>query len=402
MATLVIVTQGTLGDHLPYFELGKALSQRGHQVRMALNPAMLALATQAGLTAVACGVPLGEVEARHGAADWQHLDADHISAQLPHWQAFYRHDMPLAFAQLLAACAGADLLLCGYQRHSLGSLIRQKTGLPWLATSVMPALHCAAAINPFASHPATAQVLGQTLDEIAVSLGLQARWDNPARTGRALLAASPHFAQVNAANAGYQQTGFWFYADPHWQTWQADTALHGFLQRFPEPLVLSFSSLPLQDARTVLTLHVRAAAKLGRGLVVQRGWADFNATLLPDDCPTDAVFFADFIPHDWLFARASAVIHHGGIGTLARAVRNGCPMLVEPYGNDQFFNAKQVLVHQIGAVAHPQRLTLDGLVRLLTQKVLTADCRRHTQALGDKIRAENGLATACQLIEAWL
>ncbi len=393
MASLVIAAQGTLGDHLPYVALGAFLQARGHRVRMAVNPAMLALATEAGLTAVPCGLRMGAAEARRGAADWDQF-AQPVAEQIPAWQAFYKRDIPLAFAQLCEACADADVLICGYQRHTLGALTAARTGIAWLATSLMPALHCA---PPLPGHAVLAQALGQTLDELAAELGVTPNWNHAAQSGRAILAASSQFAQVNAANAFYTQTGFWFYDPPH----APDADLQAFLRRYPEPLVLSFSSLPLQDAAAVLAVHVRAAAKLGRGLLVQRGWADFSAALLPEDCDADAVWFGEFLPHDWLFPRVAAVIHHGGIGTLARALRRGCPMLVEPYGNDQFFNARQVLAHGIGAAAHPHKITADGLARILEHKVLSPDCRANAQRLSAAIGAEQGLLAASELIETW-
>jgi len=395
MATLVIAAQGTLGDHLPYIALGKRLQARGHTVRLAVNPAQTALAAGVGLETVPCGVRMGEAEARRGAADWNQWQPA-AEAEIANWQGFFRREIPPAFAQLSAACAEADGLICGYQRHALGVLVAANTGIPWLATSVMPALHCA---PPLPVQATLARALGLIWDEFAAAWGLQPRWDEPARSGKALLAASAHFATVNAANRFYTQTGFWFDAEE--PSWQPEAALADFFRRFPAPLVLSFSSLPLQNPAEVLALHVRAAAQLGSGLIVQRGWADFNPAMLPDDCDPSAVWFADFIPHDGLFARAAAVIHHGGIGTIARALRQGCPMLVEPYGNDQFFNAQQVLLHQVGAAAHPAKISADGLARILERKVLTAHCRDNARMLGKKIRAENGLDTACDLIEEW-
>jgi UDP:flavonoid glycosyltransferase YjiC (YdhE family) len=112
--------------------------------------------------------------------------------------------------------------------------------------------------------------------------------------------------------------------------------------------------------------------------------------------------FAGFLPQDWLFARAAAVIHHGGIGTTARALRHGCPMLVEPYGNDQFINAKQVLLLGVGAAAHPHKLNEAGLVKILQEKVLTPEYRRRAEEIGEKIRQEQGLITACERIESSL
>jgi UDP:flavonoid glycosyltransferase YjiC (YdhE family) len=396
MTTLVIATQGTLGDHLPYFALGRLLQARGHQVRMAVNPAMLTLAAESGLTAVPCGILMGETEARRGATDWDELQYS-IAEQIPQWQAFCRREIPLAFAQLCEICADADVLICAYQRHTLAALTAARTGIAWLTTSLMPALHCA---PPSPERAALGEALTHTLAEIITELGVTPNWEQPAQRKQAILAASPHFSSVSAAHAFYTQTGFWFYDDLHQKT-QNHTDLYAFLQRYPEPLVLSFSSLPLQHPAEVLALHVRAAAQLGRGLVVQRGWANFHADLLPDDCDNNAVFFSDFLPHPWLFSRAAAVIHHGGIGTIANAIRQSCPMLVEPYGNDQFFNARQIVAHGIGAAAHPHKITVNGLIRLLEQKVLTPHCRAQVQDLAVKINAENGLQMACERIEKW-
>ena len=53
MATIVLYSAGTLGDYLPFFALGQALVQRGHRVRMKVNPAMVEMALRAGLKTVA-------------------------------------------------------------------------------------------------------------------------------------------------------------------------------------------------------------------------------------------------------------------------------------------------------------------------------------------------------------
>jgi len=59
------------------------------------------------------------------------------------------------------------------------------------------------------------------------------------------------------------------------------------------------------------------------------------------------------------------------------------------------------LLHQVGAAAHPAKISADGLARILERKVLTAHCRDNARALGEKIRVENGLDKACDLIEEW-
>jgi UDP:flavonoid glycosyltransferase YjiC (YdhE family) len=96
------------------------------------------------------------------------------------------------------------------------------------------------------------------------------------------------------------------------------------------------------------------------------------------------------------------VIHHGGIGTTAQALRCGRPMLVEPYCNDQFYNAARVAALGIGAALYPRDATADRLADVLTRAVLTEQTRSRAAELAAGIAAEDGLTTACQLIEGQL
>jgi hypothetical protein len=114
------------------------------------------------------------------------------------------------------------------------------------------------------------------------------------------------------------------------------------------------------------------------------------------------VFFADFLPQDWLFARAACSIQHGGVGTIARALRAGCPILVEPFGNDQLYNASRVSLLGAGAAVQPFATTAESLARVLSGKVLSVSARERAAALGARIGAERGLDHACNLIEAFL
>jgi UDP:flavonoid glycosyltransferase YjiC (YdhE family) len=51
------------------------------------------------------------------------------------------------------------------------------------------------------------------------------------------------------------------------------------------------------------------------------------------------ILAVDFAPYGWVFPRAAAVIHHGGLNTTAETLRAGVPALVIPHAYDQFDNA---------------------------------------------------------------
>lgn len=77
-------------------------------------------------------------------------------------------------------------------------------------------------------------------------------------------------------------------------------------------------------------------------------------------------------------------------------------MLIEPFGNDQFYNAYLVEKLGVGEVLPPFKMSVDDLVHALSKKLLTPEYRRRTEALSDRLWEEDGLDTACHLIDTYL
>lgn len=412
MAHITIACAGTLGDHLPYIALGQGLHERGHTVRLACRTAMHDLARQVGLQVYACGQEFDDHNARQHAHDWDEWSSPLPSSSLnagqhsvQDTQERLQRELPATYLALAQACEGVDLLVAGMQRQIYAALLARNSGQRWVAASVTPAHQCATqGQHTFRQQPTLMQPFLSVLDAICQDLKLHPiDWTAYDRIQpHALLGASAWFAPTLPLHTHYQTTGFWFHHPPQASAWVPPDALRSFVARYPRPLYLSFSSIPLANPAAMLNLHARASALLGLGLVVQRGAAGFDASLLAPDVDANRLHFVDFMPPDWLLCRVGAVLHHGGVGTLARALLNGCPMLIQPLGNDQFFNAQRVLALQVGAVAHPHCITPEGLAQLLAQRVLDANTRTQAQALGSRLRAENGVAHACDLLEQWL
>ena len=111
---------------------------------------------------------------------------------------------------------------------------------------------------------------------------------------------------------------------------------------------------------------------------------------LPDD-----VFKMNDVPHDWLFPRAAAVVHHGGAGTTAAGLRAGVPSIVVPFFADQDFWGQRV--HTLGAGPEPiqrKKLSTERLANAI--RVATNDevMRRRAAIIGTRILAEDGVAQA--------
>ncbi len=105
------------------------------------------------------------------------------------------------------------------------------------------------------------------------------------------------------------------------------------------------------------------------------------------------------VPHGWLFPRVSAVVHHGGMGTTAAGLRAGRPTIICPYFHDQPFWGK--VVHDLGAGPRPipqAELSVDRLAEAIRQATTDAAMRHRAAALGEKIRAEDGVGRAVAVI----
>ncbi len=188
-------------------------------------------------------------------------------------------------------------------------------------------------------------------------------------------------------------TGYWFLDDTDWQP---DAALAAFLDAGPAPVYVGFGSMPFKknaEARTQAILN--GLATTGQRAILARGWGGLSAADLPA-----SVMMVDAVPHDWLFPRVAAVVHHGGAGTTAAGLRAGKPTLICPFLGDQPFWGK--VVHDLGVGPQPipaKKLAAEPVTAALREMVGNPAMRQKAEALGEKIRAEDGIANAVAIIE---
>jgi UDP:flavonoid glycosyltransferase YjiC (YdhE family) len=373
VATIVISTVGTLGDFLPFLALGKALRSRGHEITLAVNPAFLGFATDAGLRSISCGPRFGPDEARR--------PPEFPEGATQPWAAFKKseallRDVPGRYHNLSATCAGADLLVA-HSFHYAALLVHDRLQLPWVCVSLWP--------GQFWHHDR------RTIAQPAPRADLN------------LLASSRVLsAPVEAFYDHLAVTGFWFGDGCDQRGWQPEAALQTFVENGEPPLVLCLGGTPGPDAAELVRVHAQAAGLLGKTLVVQAGWASLRDIALSGTAAGDRVFLTDFVSHDWLFARAEAVIHPGGIGVTARCLKHGRPMLLEPWRKDQYLHAALVRQLGVGHAMDPRKLGAEGVARMLAEKVSEPQTRTRAQECALALRAEDGIGTACGLIEALL
>jgi sterol 3beta-glucosyltransferase len=249
---------------------------------------------------------------------------------------------------------------------------------------------------------AVAMVFGRTVDQWRAGLSL------PRRRGRHDPLRRPDGGPVTVLHAvspsvlprpadwprSAEVTGYWFAgrrkgtADPVFD----EMVLEGS----GEPLVfVGFGSmagvLPANTTRVVVEALRMAGV---RGLLAT-SWGGLR------EMPSSAdVFVAGEIPHETVFPRMAVVVHHGGAGTTAAAVRAGVPQVVCPFVGDQPFWGRQM--RQLGVAPEPiaqTRVTASALAAAIRQAISDPAMIDAARRLGERVRSENGVAAAVSRLE---
>ncbi len=189
-------------------------------------------------------------------------------------------------------------------------------------------------------------------------------------------------------------TGWW--ALPPDPAWRPSDALARFLADGPPPLCVCFGSMTPADGARLGAIVREAAERAGTRLLVVQGWGD----LVADASLPAHVHVERDVPHEWLFPRCAAVLHHGGSGTTGAAARAGVPTIIAPLGFDQGFWATRMEALGVSVATIPRRaLEPIALAQAIRRARSDEAVRARAAALGATLRAEPGTAAAIARIE---
>ena len=116
--------------------------------------------------------------------------------------------------------------------------------------------------------------------------------------------------------------GFFFREPP---VYTPTPDLEEFLQAGPPPVYIGFGSIVISGGEGLLVTVLSAVREVGVRAVVGQGWSNLAGENTGD------VFFLGDCPHEWLFPKVAAVVHHGGAGTTACGLRFGRPTAIIPF-----------------------------------------------------------------------
>lgn len=361
---ILISCFGSAGDVHPFMAIGQALQQRGHRVELLTSAYFRERIEAAGLGFV----PVGSVE------DYQAAVAD---PTLWHprrgfakvWQTV-QASLPEAYRSLLARVQ-SDSVLVGSTLALNSRLVQEKTGLPGatvhlspacffsaFAPAVLPGVAWLGRLPPWLVRHALNAIEQNFLDPVVLP-GF-----NAFRGDIGLPPVKRVMSQwLNAPECVIGAFPDWFAArQPDWPSnsmtvdfprWNArsraslDPALDEFLRSGPAPIGITPGSA-MTHGHDLFERALAACAALNLRAVVITPWRKQLPARLPD-----SVHPVTYAPFDLLLPRLRALIHHGGIGTLAQGLIAGIPQLIAPFAHDQFDNAARVRQLGVGASAAP-------------------------------------------------
>jgi UDP:flavonoid glycosyltransferase YjiC (YdhE family) len=118
---------------------------------------------------------------------------------------------------------------------------------------------------------------------------------------------------------------------------------------------------------------------------------------LPERLPP-SVLHCYFAPFQQLFPHCAAVMHHGGIGTVAQAMAAGTPQLIQPICFDQMDNGARAKQLGAGDSLDSRHCQPQQIAHALS-KLMTPEVRSRCRAISARFAANDALDTAAQRIE---
>lgn len=413
---IAIVTIGSRGDVQPYVALGRGLHGAGHRVRVVTHERFAGFVRDRGLDfAPLAGDPRAIVESPEGQA---------VLSGGRNPVTFARHIRRLAaplveqFARdMLAACADVDALITAPLPFFAVSSVAEKRGIFCCGAYLQP-------VTPtrrFAQFAVPARLrLGGTLNRLSFQIVDALTWQlfRPLtnRYRREKLGLPPLPLRGSLVQAGERfpilygysplvvprppdwgdevaVTGYWFLDRP--EGWQPPAELAAFLAAGPPPVYVGFGSMSSGDPVETTRLVLRALDMAGRRGIVLTGWRGLSRAGLPA-----SVYAVEDVPHDWLFPRMAAVVHHGGAGTTGAALRFGVPSIVVPTFVDQPFWAERVHALEASPPPIPRgTLSAERLASAIRLATTSPRIRARAVEIGRIIRAEDGVARAVDAFE---
>jgi sterol 3beta-glucosyltransferase len=406
---ILMLAVGSRGDVQPCIALGLGLRGAGHSVAIATHHEFEGSVTANGLAFEPLeGNPRALLQSEEG-LEWLEAGGNPVRG-LRRLVAVARPVLRGLMRDTVAACRGAEAIVFT-PLAATGFHVGEAMGVPTVLALLVPSWRT----RSFAEPGAPPWHLGPLYNRVTHFLGEQSLWQpfrGTINTWRERELGLPPLPLLGPASsrrwrtmpvlAGYSPslvppprdwgrniavTGYWFL--PNDQHWTAPAWLTEFLEGGGPTVYVGFGSMPDRRPGDLADIATRALRQVGARGILGAGWAELSSTEGND------VLAIDDLPHEWLFPRTAAIVHHGGAGTTHTGLRAGRPTVIVPFFTDQPFWGRRVLATGVGpAPISRKRLSVDLLASAIQRAVSDVRMRDRARRLGKRIAQEDGVESA--------
>jgi rhamnosyltransferase subunit B len=418
VSRIVVTTLGTLGDLHPMIAIAIGLRQRGHDAVFVTHQVY-----QSKLEAL--GFEFHPMRPDFTAMnDPQEMTRmmDLKTGQEYMVRQWVNPSLREMYTDLLTVAQSADFILSG-EGVIVTALVAEKLGIRWASSAMVPMSFFSAYDPPvLAPFPSLAKLykLGLPVSRsiIAFAKRVSNSWADPIRQLRHELGLSPLQGNPFIENKfspylvvalfssvlGQPQpdwaantivTGFTFYDGTQGGA-ELTPVLQQFLAAGEPPIIFTLGSAAVMDAGNFYQESIQAAKQLKRRAVLLMG-----NNSLPENLSAD-ILGVNYAPYSQIFPHACAIVHQGGIGTTAQALRAGRPTLIMPYSHDQPDNAARVKRLGTSLTISRKQYTAVQVIKQLRKLLENPNHAAKATEIGRIIQSENGIGVACDAIEQQL
>ena len=409
---ITLLTYGSRGDVEPFVALGVGFMRAGHSVRLAAPVVFEQLVSSHGIDFIGLpGDPDGLVQDLADKAGKNYVRMIHVVSKFV---------VPIAVGvldQVQFACENTDIIIHSFLLTNAGHGIAREKGIHDFSAQFFPVFSTTAEFpgivfpdlplgnlyrrltHEFITHTfwQGSRVLYKWIRRSNPHLPPLTGWPFAAGSDRRtpiLYAFSPGVLPPPADwGKDVHVTGYWFMDDPDWHPPQK---LLDFLDTGPKPIAVAFGSTSSRNPERMANMIREALALSGQRAVIVGENNHFN------DLP-NTIFQLDSAPYSWLFARVSAIVHHGGAGTTGAGLMAGVPNIITPFTSDQPFWGHRV--HSLGAGPKPlpaKKLTAQTLAKSIIATVSDQEMSARAKAISVRIRAEDGVSRAIDIVQKYV
>lgn len=396
---IAVLTYGTEGDTRPLAALTHALMARGHETVLLGDAQTLASADALNVPAQALPGDIRKqlaAAAQHGPGEMTRALAQLTNDHTEDWMR-----------ATLVAARDCDVIITSGLAGFVGLSVAEHLRIPAIGAGMIPLTPTREFASPFMPP----QRVPRWLNRASIALSNQLVWlalRKALNRARAVVLDLPAYRSLPSAHPmlyGISPTllsppadwpsnahicGQWLQPAAEWAP---PPELAQFLAAGEAPLYIGFGSMSGLEPKHLAEILVAALA--GRRAVFYPGWSGMDSVVLPDN-----ILHIGNTPHDWLFPRMAAIVHHGGSGTAHSAARAGRPSVVIPFVGDQMFWAHRLELLGIAPPAlHSKALNAGTLSRALAATDDVA-IRERAAVIGRRMREEDGLAAGVNKVEA--